>query len=78
MSRKWSAQPRLLHCLMPEQPKKPRLLFDPDTDPQLQRLKEYRFRNRLHQAVGLARARLEKREALAKCVAEQPDTAYLA
>ena len=63
---------------MAEQPKNPRPLFDSETDPQLKRLKEYRFRNRLHQAVGLARARLKRREALAKCVAEQPDTAYLA
>ena len=61
---------------MAEQPKKPRPLFDPETDPQLQRLKEYRFRNRLHQAVGQARARLKRREALAKCVADQTDTAY--
>jgi len=62
---------------MEKQPKKPRALDDPETDPQLRRLKEYRFRNRLHQAAGQARARVKRREALAKCVAEQPDTAYL-
>ena len=61
---------------MAEQPKKPRAQVDTEADPQLQRLKEYRFRNRLHQAVGQAQARLKRREALAKCVADQPDTAY--
>ena len=73
--------PRSRRCysaVMEKQLKKPRAQDDPETDPQLKRLKEYRFRNRLHQAVGLARARLDRREALTKCVAEQSDTAYLA
>ena len=59
-----------------QQPKKPRAQDDPATDPQPQRAKEYRLQRRLNQAQTLARARIQKRQALAKCVADQRDTAH--
>ena len=53
---------------------KARELLDRSKLPSREReIKEYRFRNRLHQAIGLARTRLQQRQVLAKSASDQPD-----
>jgi len=57
---------------MSDQPKVHQLLDRSKLPTREREIKEYRFRNRLHQAIGLARARLQS-QAREKAAADPPD-----